>query len=301
MTRRLPPLNALRAFEAAARHLSFTRAAAELCVTQAAVSHQIKALEAWLGAPLFLRRNRALEMTEEGQAYFPSVRQALDGLADVTSRLFAPDNGGGALTVSTMPSFAAKWLVMRLGRFQARHPDIDVRLHTSLVKVDFAQQDVDVAIRFGVGGWTGLKSERLMGDEVFPVCAPALLQGDKPLKQPDDLRFHPLLHDDYFINWPMWLETAGVRGVDTSRGAFFNDSALMLQAAMAGRGVALARGVLVADDLAAGRLTRLFDVSLPGDYAYFVAAPPHHFLRRRVQVFRDWLFEEAGQARVDWP
>lgn len=293
MSRRLPPLNALRAFEAAARHLSFTKAAEELFVTQAAVSHQIKALEDWLGAPLFLRQNRNLCLTEAGLAYLPSVRLAFDGLADATERLFRQDDGG-ALTVSTMPSLAAKWLVMRLGRFQERHPDIDVRLQTSSALVDFATQDVDVGIRFGVGHWPGLRAERLMDEEIFPVCSPGLIRRDRPLACPQDLRHYPLLHDDYIINWRLWLDAAGVTGVDTSRGAVFNDSALMLQAATAGRGVALARHVLAADDLAAGRLVRLFDVALPGDFAYYVVAPPHYFQRPKVRAFRDWLFEEAA-------
>lgn len=297
MTRRLPPLNALRAFEAAARRLSFTKAAEELCVTQAAVSHQIKGLEEWLGAPLFLRQNRALLLTEAGAAYLPSVKLAFDSLSDATDRLFRRDDSG-ALTVSTMPSLAAKWLVLRLGRFQERHPDIDVRLQTSSTLVDFTQQDVDVAIRFGVGHWPGLRAERLMSEELFPVCSPALPRREKPLHCPDDLRHYPLLHDDYIINWGMWLEAAGVSGVDVSRGAVFTDSALMLQAAMMGQGIALARHVLVADDIAAGRLIRLFDVAIPGDFAYYVVAPPHYFQRPKVRVFRDWLFEEAQATRV---
>lgn len=293
MSRRLPPLNALRAFEAAARHLSFTKAAEELHVTQAAVSHQIKGLEEWLGAPLFLRQNRNLCLTEAGQAYLPTIKLAFDGLADATERLFRQDHGG-ALTVSTMPSLAAKWLVMRLGSFQERHPDIDVRLQTSSALVDFATQDVDVAIRFGTGHWPGLRAERLMEEEIFPVCSPGLLRPDRPLNCPNDLRHYPLLHDDYVITWRLWLEAAGAAEVDTSRGAVFTDSALMLQAAAAGRGVALARHVLATDDIAAGRLVRLFDVAVPGDFAYYVVAPPHYFQRPKVRAFRDWLFEEAG-------
>lgn len=293
MARRLPPLNALRAFEAAARHLSFTKAADELNVTQAAISHQIKGLEEWLGATLFQRGVRSLTLNEAGAAYLPSVKLAFDGLADATDRLFRRDDGG-ALTVSTMPSLAAKWLVLRLGRFQERRPDIDVRLQTSSALVDFARQDVDVAIRFGTGHWPGLRAERLMGEKIFPVCSPALLRADRPLNVPDDLRHYPLLHDDYVINWRMWLDAAGAQGVDVSRGPVFNDSALMLQAAVAGRGVALARNVLAADDMAAGRLVRLFDVAAPGDWAYFVVAPSHYFQRAKVRAFRDWLFEEAA-------
>ncbi|CAO3451751.1 Transcriptional regulator, LysR family [Azospirillum argentinense] len=292
MARRLPPLNALRAFESAARHLSFTKAAEELHVTQAAVSHQIKGLEEWLGMPLFRRMNRALILTETGQSYLPPVRDALDTLSHATERLFRMD-GSGALTISTMPSFAAKWLVMRLGRFQARHPELEVRLHTTPQLVDFTQQDVDIGIRFGAGNWPGLRCERLMTEDIYPVCSPSLLDGPRPLCCPEDLRHHTLLHDDYFITWGTWGEAAGIAGLDHARGPRFDDSALLLQVAAEGGGVALARGVLVADDVAAGRLVRLFDIHLPGNYAYYVVAPPHYFSRPKVKAFRDWLFEEA--------
>ncbi|MBP2314041.1 transcriptional regulator GcvA [Azospirillum soli] len=298
MSRRLPPLNALRAFEAAARHLSFTKAADELHVTQAAVSHQIKGLEEWLGMPLFRRLNRALLLTEAGQSYLPAVRDALDTLSHATERLFRKDSAG-ALTISTMPSFAAKWLVMRLVRFQSKHPELEVRLHSTPQVVDFGQQDVDIAIRFGSGRWPTLRCERLLTEDIFPVCSPALLDGDRPLAAPEDLRHHTLLHDDYMITWSVWAEAAGLTGLDMTRGPRFDDSALLLQAAVEGAGVALARGVLVADDIAAGRLVRLFDVHLPGDYAYYVVAPPHYFSRPKVKAFRDWLFEEAAATERD--
>lgn len=293
MARRLPPLNALRAFEAAGRHLSFTKAADELHVTQAAISHQIKGLEEWLGMPLFRRLNRALILTEAGQSYMPPVRDALDTLAQATERLVQQDSSG-ALTISTMPSFAAKWLVMRLGRFQARHPELDVRLHTSAQLVDFAQQDVDVAIRFGSGDWPELRVEPLLTEEIFPVCSPRLLKGGKPLERPEDLCYHTLLHDDYLIGWKSWVAAAGAAGVDVNRGPRFTDSALTLQMAADGHGVALARGALAAEDIASGRLVRLFDVPMKGSYAYYLVAPPHYFSRPKVKVFRDWLLEEAG-------
>lgn len=308
MTRNLPPLNALRAFEAAARHLSFTRAAAELHVTQAAVSHQIKGLEDWLGMPLFRRVNRALELTEAGHAYRVPVSEALGLIADATGRLFRQENGG-VLTVSTMPSFASKWLVLRLGRFQAAHPDIEVRLHTSSQLVDFAGRDVDVGIRLGRGQWPGVLAERLMTEDVFPVCAPALRDGPKPIRTPADLLRHTLLHDDYLITWSAWFAAAAAGGAmaggtpppgaEVDRGPRYSDSALLLQAAMAGQGVALARRVLVADDLAAGRLVRLFDVTLPGEYAYYVVTPSHGRIPAKVRLFRDWLFAEVAAAQED--
>ncbi len=303
MHRSLPPLNALRAFEAAARHLSFTRAAAELHVTQAAISHQIKGLEDWLGAPLFRRVNRTLLLTEAGQAYVVPVREALGQIADATDRLFRRDTGG-VLTISTMPSFAAKWLVMRLGRFQAAHPDLEVRLHTSSHLIDFTDQDVDVGIRLGRGQWQGVFAERLMTEDVFPVCAPALRDGPKPIRTPADLMRHTLLHDDYLISWSMWFAAATAGGAlpagavppgaEVDRGPRFTDSALLLQSAIGGHGVALGRRVLVAEDLAAGRLVRLFDVTLPGEYAYYVVTPAHSRTRPKVRLFRDWLFAEVA-------
>lgn len=291
MSRRLPPLNALRAFEAAARHLSFTKAAEELHVTQAAVSHQIKGLEEWLGLPLFRRMNRGLVLTDAGQTYLPPLREALDTMANATERLIRKD-ATGALTISTMPSFAAKWLVLRLGRFQAAQPELELRLHTTSQMVDFAQQDVDVAIRFGSGNWPDLRVERLLNEDIFPVCCPSLLP---TLARPEDLGRHTLLHDDYIVTWGDWLMLAGVDGVDGSRGPRFTDSALVLQAAMEGHGVALARQVLVADDLTAGRLARPFDVALTGRYAYYLVAPPHYFQRPKIKAFRDWIYAEAEE------
>ncbi|MBP2227509.1 transcriptional regulator GcvA [Azospirillum agricola] len=295
MSRRLPPLNALRAFEAAARHLSFTKAADELHVTQAAVSHQIKALEEWLGLPLFRRMNRALALTEAGQNYLPPVREAMDTLSQATEKLIRTDSAG-ALTISTMPSFASKWLVPRLMRFQKRYPDTDVRVQSTIQMVDFTRHDVDLAIRFGTGVWPDLRVERLLTEDIFPVGHPSLLNGERPLTCPEDLCNHTLLHDDYNISWAVWCRAAGIEGVDVDRGLRFDDSSFTLQAAINGHGIALARGVLVSDDIASGRLVRLFNVGLPGSLAYYVVAPPHYFNRPKVKAFRDWLFEEAANT-----
>ncbi len=296
MSRRLPSLNALRAFEAAARHLSFTRAAGELHVTQAAISHQVKALEDWLGFRLFHRLSRELRLTEEGQAYLPALSDAFDGIERATARLKREDEPR-FLTVSTMVSFAAGWLVPRLKRFRAAHPAVDVRLTTSDEFVDFDRDGVDIAIRYGRGGWPGLRVERLMEEDFFPVCSPGLRDGPAPLAEPADLRHHTLLHDDLTITWATWLDAAGVpglAGVKAERGPFFINSHLAFQAAIAGEGVAIGRSALVAGDIAAGRLVRPFDISLPADFAYYVVCPEASAVRPKVAAFRDWLFAEAA-------
>lgn len=294
----LPPLNALRAFEAAARHLSFTRAAAELYVTQAAVSHQIKALEEYLGLKLFRRRNRALTLTEDGQAYLPAVRRAFDTLRQATDRLLHTD-ASGALTVSVLPSFAARWLVPRLGRFLRIHPEIDVRLAPGIELVDFARGDADAAIRYGSGHYPGLRADRLLTEDIFPVCSPDLLQRGHALEKPGDLCHHTLLHADDDADWRTWLLAAGVDNVDPTRGPIYTDSGMVIQAAIAGQGVAVARSVLAADDLAAGRLVRPFELSLPSEYAYYFVCPEAEADRHKVAVFRDWLVAEAaGQVEA---
>jgi LysR family glycine cleavage system transcriptional activator len=292
MSRRLPPLNALRAFEAAARHLSFTRAADELHVTQTAISHQIKGLEERLGVRLFRRLPRGLLLTEEAQRYLPPVRDAFDRIAAATAQL-AAGSSSGTLTVSVLPSFAAKWLVPRLGRFRATHPDLDLRISASSQLVDFARDDVDVAIRIGRGRYPGLRVDRLFGESMVPVCAPELLTGAHPLRRPEDLRHHVLLHDDDHTGWQLWLELAGVEGVDPRRGPIFTDSAMVVQAAAEGQGVALARSVLAAGDLAAGRLVQPFEVSVPQDLAYYLVSPEATAEQPRITAFRSWLLAEA--------
>jgi len=298
MARRLPPLNALRAFEAAARHLSFTKAADELYVTQAAVSHQIKSLEEALGLKLFRRLNRALLLTEEGQTYLPSVRSALDTLAVATERLTRQDETG-RLTVSAIPSFASLWLVPRLSRFREQNPDIDIRLDANEHLVDFDAGDVDVAIRYGRGNYPGLVSERFMNEDLFPVCAPSLLKGPHPLREPGDLRHHTLLHDDMRMDWRMWCMAAGVDDIDVTRGPTFNASDMVIRAAIDGQGVALGRSALALDALADGRLVKPFDVALESDFAYYVVCPETDVDRPKVQAFWDWVFAEVGRDGSD--
>ena len=301
MARKLPPLNALRSFEAAARHLSFTRAAAELNVTQAAISHQVKALEARLGVVLFRRLNRALRLTAAGEGYLPAVRDAFDAIAAATDRLYA-DEAGGRLTITTIHSFAAAWLLPRLLRFHVFHPEIDVLLDAADEIVDLARGGVDLAIRYGNGNWPGMRAELWMTEDIFPVCSPDLVAGPAPLRAPADLRHQTLLHDDMRVNWRVWLDAAGVAGVDSDSGPGFTDSRLVLQAAIGGHGVALARSLLVADDLAAGRLVRPFEIALPAGFAYYIVTAPEDWDRPKVRAFREWLeAEKAGVALPEPP
>ena len=290
---KLPPLNALRAFEAAARHLSFSKAADELAVTPAAVSHQIKGLEEWLAIPLFRRLNRAVLLTDEGQSYLLGVREGLEAINNATEKLIAQGTSG-SLTVSTLPSFAVRWLLPRLSRFQEKHPEINVKISATDTLTDFNKEGVDVVIRYGSGNYPDLHSELLLKeDSLFPVCSPTLLEGVKPLGKPEDLAHHILLHDDLRVDWETWLSAADVKGVDSKKGISYNDSSMVLTAAMAGQGVALGRSTLAAEDLAAGRLVKPFDIELKGLHSYYFVCPKEFVARPQIVAFRDWLYEEA--------
>jgi LysR family glycine cleavage system transcriptional activator len=298
MARRLPPLKALPDFEAAARHLSFTKAAEELHVTHGAVSRQVKGLEDFLGVPLFRRLNRALLLTDEGQAYVATVRELLERLGDATDRLRRRDEQGG-LTVSTTMSFTIKWLVPRLARFREKHPEIDVRVGADDRLIDFARDGIDIGIRYGRGEYPGLKAERLITDDFVPVCSPALLTGRHPLRKPADLKHHALLHEmGTQVDWRMWLMAAGVQGIDPTRGTVYSHSSMVTQAAVNGEGVALGRTALIEEDLAAGRLVKPFDITLKAEYAYYIVYAPRALERPKVKAFRDWLLEEAKREET---
>ena len=301
MKRRLPSLNGLRAFEAAARHQSFTRAAEELNVTQTAISHQIKRLEEQLGVRLFLRRNRRLLLTEEAQAYLPALRAAFDQLNEATERLLRRDSQG-RLTVSTLNSFATKWLVPRLAGFQEAHPELDLRITTSDTFIDFRRDDVDLAIRYGLGEWPGLEAVHLVSEDVFPVCSPRLL-AELPLERPEDLARHTLLHHTgWRDDWQMWLTAVGIDSVDPSKGLEFDAELTMYQAAMDGLGVALGDAPLVEPDLAAGRLVKPLDIKLPRQAAYYIVAPRETWDHPKIQAFRAWLLATVSRkARAEVP
>jgi LysR family glycine cleavage system transcriptional activator len=291
MTARLPSLNGLRAFEAAARHLSFTVAASELNVTQTAVSHQIRRLEEELGIRLFVRQNRALALTPEAKDYLPGIRAAFNDLRLATDRLLRRDDDH-VLTVSTLASLAAKWLLPRLATFQESHPGIDVRITTSPGLVDFRNGDVDAAIRYGRGHWPGTRAEWLTADELFPVCSPALLEGDKPLRCPEDLAHHTLLHSSggYDDDWRLWLTAAGLpSNISKQPGLTFDLILLTLQAAIDGGGVAMGRTSYVEADIAKGRLVVPFKVALPADAGFYLVSPEAKADPPKLGAFRQWL------------
>lgn len=292
MRRRLPPLNALRSFEAAARHESFTRAADELSVTQGAVSQQVKALEAHLGLKLFNRERRRLAITGAGRDYLGVVRDALDRLALGTERLLQRQDAG-SITVSTTPDFAAKWLVHRLGRFHGAHPEISLTISATAHQVDFVQEDVDVAIRRGNGQWPGLHAERLAAEWLFPVCSPNLLR-DGRIAEPTDLLKSPIFHADDREAWERWLDTAGLPPALLASGPVLNSSALVLDAAVDGHGVALARSILAARDLIAGRLVRPFDGALELRRNYWIVCPKAVAAVPKIATFRTWVLAEAA-------
>ena len=296
--RRLPPLNALRAFEAAARHLNFSRAANELSVTPGAVSQQIQNLEDYIGAALFKRTPKGLLLTDAAQIALPALREAFDRLAEAASMLTAAVDGR-RLTVSVAPSFAAKWLVPRLGKFEAAHPQVDVWVSAGMELVDFTSGEVDVAIRYGPGRYPGVESQRLMQETVIAVASPDLL-ASYPLNELADLANQVLLHDGSpdadpsCPDWPMWLAARGIKGVDGQRGPRFNQSSLVIEAAVGGRGVALAKRTLAQADLDAGRLIAPFQIATAVDFAYFVVYPKAKGRLPQVKAFVSWLTAEAA-------
>jgi LysR family glycine cleavage system transcriptional activator len=295
MTSRLPSLNGLRAFEAAARHLSFTNAATELNVTQTAISHQIRRLEEELGIRLFVRQNRALELTPQARDYLPGVRAAFNDLRLATDRLLRKDNDH-VLTVSTLASLAAKWLLPRLSAFQEAHPGIDVRITTSTALVDFKSGDVDAAIRYGRGHWPGVRADWLTADELFPVCSPALLSGKWPLENPEDLDHHTLLHTSgvYDDDWRLWLTAAGLpTDISKSPGLTFDLILMTVQAALDGIGVAMGRTSYVEADIAKGRLVVPFKIALPTDAGFYLVSPEARADPPKLAAFRQWLRASA--------
>ena len=300
MPSRLPPLNALRAFEASARHRSFSRAAEELNVTPAAISHQIKAMEEYLSAKLFTRANRTLMLTQAGQSLLPGIHKGFTAFNEAMEAFGLYDQTG-MLTVAVTPSFAAKWLVHRIEHFNRAYPDVDIRMTTSMNLSDYARDGIEIGVRYGKGDYGGLLSEHLLSTEIIPVCSPRLLTGSRRLESPADLASVTLLHDDshrheeMYPDWAMWLRAAGAPEVDPTHGLRFDTAGETQNAAVEGVGVALGRTTLVSDDVEAGRLVRLFDLVLPSDFAYWIVYTETSIKRPKVKAFRDWLKAE-GEA-----
>jgi LysR family glycine cleavage system transcriptional activator len=291
MSRKLPPLTTLPSFEAAARLLSFSKAAEELHLTHGAISRAVKNLEEQLGVQLFERGTRSVSLTEVGEPYALAVRDVLERLvaatAAATTRYSSP-----TLNVSTSDGFAGRWLVPRLYRFHRAHDEIDVRISTTGKLANFLGDGIDVAIRYGGGVYAGLTSEFLTGEEIFPVCSPRLLEGEHPLRTPQELRYHTLIHHGF--PWSEWLDSAGVEGVDTKTGITFDSTSFAMEAAAQGQGVVLGRTMLVSADLAAGRLVRPFEHALPSPSSFYLVYPPEAIRQRKVKAFRDWLLSEIA-------
>ena len=288
MSQKLPPLSALRVFRSAAHSLSFTLTAEELFVTQAAVSHQIKSLEEWLGIALFIRGNRKLILSDAGQRLLPYVDQMFH-LLDQGLQELKTDNKGLTLTVTVLPSFASRWLVPRLGLFLKSHPEVDFRLAPSRGLTNFQTEDMDLAIRYGSGNYPGLISIHLMDEDIFPVCSPRIMDGPYPLNEPDDLKHHVLLHDEGHGDWRKWLLVANAKSVDASKGPVFTDSAMAVQSAIEADGIALARSELVKADLSRGRLVKPFDIYQPTGFSYYVVYPADRIPNPAMQAFIKWL------------
>ncbi len=311
---RLPPLNALRAFEAAARHLSFKNAARELHVTPGAVSHQVKLLEDNLGMPLFRRLTRALELTPEAQALLPKVQEGLRNLAEAVERVRSRTEAQ-TLTVLAPPNFAARWLVPRLSGFTGTHPDLDLHLASRPQMID-GREDSDASpspeaseiapvamVRFGDGRYPAGRVDEVFSAAYVPVCSPKLLRGKNGLKKPSDLRHHNLLHDDTVIeegarpSWAEWLQAAGVKDVEAHRGTHFVDASLSFEAALEGMGVALAVRPLVRSEIEAGRLVIPFNISSPASFSYYLVTPQGLSPASSVGAFREWLLKESEPER----
>jgi len=295
----LPSLNALRAFEAAARHMSFTRAARELSVTQTAISHQVKLLETELGVVLFRRSPRRIALTAAGRAWALELSAVFSRLEAINSRLRQRDRAERpAVSVSVIPSFAARWLVPRLGKFLERHPEIDIRISASERLVDFGAEPIDVGIRYGGGRYPGLKVEKLADDFWLVVAAPALI-ARHGLRDPRDLERLVLLYDDDRGPWRRWLLSQKIRTLRGARYTQLTDSSMLVEAAVRGQGVALARWSLAADDLAAGKLKAPFPrvPPLPTGLTYYLAAPAENLRRPEVSAFRKWIQHESAALR----
>jgi len=293
MGRRLPPLNSLKCFEAAGRLLSFTGAARELNVTQAAISHQIRVIEEYLGFSLFARYPRRLALTEQGKALLPEVIEAFDRVSAAIGSLNR-EQYSNMISVRLAPSFAAKWLSPRLKYFWLQYPEIDLCLYHANSAVDFEREEIDIAVTYGKGDWPGVVADKLLGLDFFPICTPAFMQNDRPLFDIDNLRYYTLLHDANHECWRDWLELAGVTGIDGNKGTIIDDTNVLIQAAIDGQGVALGSTTFVEDHIESGKLVKPFDVTLQNEFCYYVVCPESHLKNPAVMSFKEWLLSLVG-------
>jgi len=297
---RLPPLKALRAFEAAARHMSFSKASEELFVTPGAISQQVKLLEEFLGLPLFKRMQRRILLTDAGQCLLPGIQDGFDRMTTALGDLQSLDINR-PITISVAPSFASKWLVPRLRLLRDDRPDIDIRIDTSMKVVDLAHSDIDIGIRFGSGNYPGMQVDQLLSEEVFPVCSPGLAN-EFPLDQPSDLKHYHLLHygtSDVNLgagwpDWQMWLMAAGATAVNTTHGLTFDRQELLIQAALDGQGVALVGSVSVNDDIRKGRLIKPFGLTFPLEFSYYFVTTTAKSQWPDIVAVREWIFRETA-------
>lgn len=288
MARRLPPLNSLKCFEAAGRLLSFTGAAKELNVTQAAISHQVKVIEEYLGFSLFDRYPRRLALTEQGKVLLPEVIEAFDRVSQAISGL-TKEQHSNLLSVRLAPSFAAKWLSPRLKYFWLQYPEIDLCLYHANAAVDFRREEIDIAVTYGKGDWPGVVADKLLGLDFFPVCSPAFMHNDKPLTDIDNLRYYTLLHDASYDCWQEWLELARLGDINAEKGTIIDDTNVLIQAAIEGQGIALGSTTFVEDHLESGKLVKPFDVILENEFCYYVVCPESHLKNPAVRAFKEWL------------
>ena len=300
MSRKLPPLNGLRAFECAARHMSFTLASQELNVTQAAVSHQVKSLENHLGVLLFKRLTRKLVLTEAGQNLMPEIREAFDRIGTAVDGI-RQDEINERLTVRLGPSLAARWLSPRLKQFWQQFPKVDLCLFHSNSPVNFDREDIDLAITYGKGDWPGVLSSRLHDSDYFPVCSPGLIEAFGGKISISDLNQITLLHDARYEVWEQWLQLTDQAGVNARRGVLIDDTNVLMQAALDGQGMAMGSTLFVQRYMASGRLVRPFDLSLSSENAYYIVCPKNHLQRQVVSDFKHWLLAQGSMDETENP
>lgn len=298
MARRLPPLNSLKAFEAAARNLSFTKAAEELFVTQAAISHQIKLLEEHLSIKLFMRRNRSLLLTEEGQSYYLDIKDIFANLHEATEKLLTR-GAKGSISIALTPSFAIQWLIPRLSEFSKIHPDIDVKIKAVDFEENSLTDDVDVAIYYGMGNWQNVQADKLHTEYFIPVCSPLLLAGEHPIQIPADLKHHTLLHDMTRNNWNEWIKQANIKDINVNQGPIFSHSSMVLQAAIHGQGVALGHNILAKPEIESGRLITPFNQVLMSKKSYYLVCRETQIDSAKINTFRNWLLAEVKQEQEE--